>query len=84
LSRAVGSYVDRAHAGETFTITRNGRRWARLLPATTTPTASTRPTTTIAPTVTGSDYLDRLIADGRVVPATGTFADLPDLPGPIV
>lgn len=68
LSHAVGSYVDRAHAGETIRITRNGRPWARLVPEA---------------AASGSDYLDQLIADGRVAPATGSFADLPDLSGPV-
>jgi prevent-host-death family protein len=63
LSHAVGSWVDRAHAGESIIITRNGRPWARLVPEL---------------TQTGSDYLDQLVAEGRVtVPTTG-LADLPE------
>jgi prevent-host-death family protein len=62
LSHAVGSWVDRAHAGETVVITRNGKPWARIVPEL---------------TQTGSDYLDQLIASGRVAMPTESLADLP-------
>lgn len=62
LTHAVGLWVDRAHEGETITITRNGKPWARLVPELTT---------------TGSDYLDQLIAEGRVTVPSGSLADLP-------
>jgi prevent-host-death family protein len=62
LSHAVGSWVDRAHAGETVLITRNGRPWARIVPEL---------------TQTGSDYLDQLIASGRSAMPTESLADLP-------
>ncbi|WP_261553566.1 type II toxin-antitoxin system Phd/YefM family antitoxin [Frankia tisae] len=63
LSHAVGSWVDRAHAGESIIITRNGRPWARLVPEL---------------TQTGSDYLDQLVAEGRVTVPTAGLADLPE------
>ena len=63
LSHAVGTWVDRAHAGETITITRNGRPWARLVPEL---------------TQTGSDYLDQLLAEGRVVAPVAHLVDLPE------
>lgn len=63
LSHAVGTWVDRAHAGESITITRNGRPWARLVPEL---------------TRTGSDYLDQLLAEGRVTVPTASLADLPE------
>jgi antitoxin (DNA-binding transcriptional repressor) of toxin-antitoxin stability system len=63
LSHAVGSWVDRAHAGETITITRHGKAWARLVPEL---------------SRTGSDYLDQLVAEGRVTPPTESLADLPE------
>jgi antitoxin (DNA-binding transcriptional repressor) of toxin-antitoxin stability system len=62
LSHAVGSWVDRAHAGETVLITRNGQAWARIVPEL---------------TQTGSDYLDQLIASGRAVMPTESLADIP-------
>jgi prevent-host-death family protein len=62
LTHAVGTWVDRAHHGETITITRNGKPWARLVPEL---------------TRTGSDYLDQLIAEGRVKVPTTNLADLP-------
>jgi prevent-host-death family protein len=62
LSHAVGSWVDRAHAGETVLITRNGRPWARIVPEL---------------TETGSDYLDQLVASGRAATPTESLADLP-------
>ncbi|EIV91071.1 type II toxin-antitoxin system Phd/YefM family antitoxin [Frankia sp. QA3] len=63
LSHAVGTWVDRAHAGESIIITRNGRPWARLVPEL---------------TRTGSDYLDQLVAQGRVTVAAESLADLPE------
>ncbi|WP_250282687.1 MULTISPECIES: type II toxin-antitoxin system Phd/YefM family antitoxin [unclassified Frankia] len=63
LSHAVGTWVDRAHAGESIIITRNGRPWARLVPEL---------------TQTGSDYLDQLVVEGRVVVPTASLADLPE------
>jgi prevent-host-death family protein len=63
LSHAVGTWVDRAHAGETITITRNGKPWARLVPEL---------------SRTGSDYLDQLLAEGRVTAPTANLADLPE------
>jgi antitoxin (DNA-binding transcriptional repressor) of toxin-antitoxin stability system len=63
LSHAVGTWVDRAHAGESIIITRNGRPWARLVPEL---------------TRTGSDYLDQLIAQGRAAVPTASLADLPE------
>jgi antitoxin (DNA-binding transcriptional repressor) of toxin-antitoxin stability system len=63
LSHAVGRWVDRAHAGETITITRNGMPWARLTPEL---------------SRTGSDYLDQLLAEGRVTAPTANLADLPE------
>jgi prevent-host-death family protein len=62
LSHAVGSWVDRAHAGETVLITRNGQPWARIVPEL---------------TQTGSDYLDQLIASGRATMPTERLVDLP-------
>ncbi|THJ49168.1 type II toxin-antitoxin system Phd/YefM family antitoxin [Candidatus Frankia alpina] len=59
----MGSWVDRAHAGESIIITRNGRPWARLVPEL---------------TQTGSDYLDQLVAQGRVTVPTAGLADLPE------
>ncbi|WP_416210895.1 type II toxin-antitoxin system Phd/YefM family antitoxin [Frankia sp. Cr2] len=63
LSHAVGTWVDRAHEGETIMITRNGRPWARLMPEL---------------AQTGSDYLDQLLAEGRVAAPTASLADLPE------
>lgn len=62
LTHAVGAWVDRAHAGETITITRNGKPWARLVPEL---------------TQTGSDYLDRIVAEGRTTIPAESLADLP-------
>lgn len=68
LTHAVGSLVDRAHAGETIMITRNGRPWARLVPEL---------------SQTGSDYLDQLLVEGRVSLPTADFGDyrLPEATG---
>jgi len=60
LTHAAGAWVDRAHAGETIMITRNGRPWARLVPEL---------------SQTGSDYLDQLLAEGRATPPTSDFRD---------
>lgn len=60
LTHAVGSLVDRAHAGETIMITRNGRPWARLVPE-------------LSPT--GSDYLDQLLVEGRATLPAADFSD---------
>lgn len=60
LTHAVGALVDRAHRGETIMITRNGRPWARLVPEL---------------SQTGSDYLDQLLAEGKVTPPTADFGD---------
>jgi len=60
LTHAVGALVDRAHAGETIMITRNGRPWARLVPEL---------------SQTGSEYLDQLLAEGRVTPPVADFSD---------
>ena len=65
LSHAVGVWVDRAHAGEMITITRNGRPWARLVPEL---------------TQTGSDYLDQLVAEGRATVPSESLSDLPEPP----
>jgi|GEM_PF-1181942 len=65
LTHAVGAWVDRAHAGETIVITRNGRPWARLVPEL---------------SGTGSDYLDQLIAEGRASSPTASPVDLPEPP----
>jgi prevent-host-death family protein len=62
LSHAVGLWVDRAHAGETVLITRNGQPWARIVPEL---------------TRTGSDYLDQLVASGRATVPTERLGDLP-------
>ena len=62
LTHAVGSWVDRAHAGEVILITRNGSPWARLVPEL---------------SHTGSDYLDQLLAEDRVALPTESLADLP-------
>lgn len=58
LTHHAGALVDRAHAGETIMITRNGRPWARLVPEL---------------SQTGSDYLDELVAEGKVTPPTADF-----------
>jgi prevent-host-death family protein len=63
LTHGVGQWVDRAHAGETITITRNGKPWARLVPDL---------------TRTGSEYLDQLLAEGRVAAPVASLADLPE------
>jgi prevent-host-death family protein len=60
LTHRAGALVDRAHAGETILITRNGRPWARLVPEL---------------SQTGSDYLDQLLAEGRVTAPTADFGD---------
>jgi prevent-host-death family protein len=60
LNRQTARVLDRIKAGESLEISEYGRPIARLLPA--------------APT-TGSPLLDRLIAQGRAIPATN--------PGPI-
>ncbi|QSB16842.1 type II toxin-antitoxin system prevent-host-death family antitoxin [Natronosporangium hydrolyticum] len=60
LTHRAGSLVDRAHAGEVIMITRNGRPWARLVPEL---------------SQTGSDYLDQLLAEGRVSSPTADFSD---------
>ena len=65
LSHAVGTWVDRAHAGEMITITRNGKPWARLVPEL---------------TQTGSDYLDQLVIEGRATLPSESLADLPEPP----
>jgi prevent-host-death family protein len=60
LNRQTARVLDRIKAGESLEISEYGRPIARLLPA--------------APT-TGSPLLDRLIAQGRAIPAAN--------PGPI-
>ncbi len=60
LNRQTAKVLDRIKAGESLEISEYGRPIARLLPATPT---------------TGSPLLDRLIAQGRAIPATN--------PGPI-
>lgn len=59
LTHQAGALVDRAHAGETIMITRNGRPWARLVPEL---------------SQTGSDYLDQLLAEGSVARPTADFS----------
>jgi prevent-host-death family protein len=54
LNRETAKVLDRIKAGESLDITEYGRPIARLLPATPT---------------TGSPLLDRLIAQGRAMPA---------------
>jgi prevent-host-death family protein len=54
LNRQTAKVLDRIKAGESLEITEYGQPIARLLPATPT---------------TGSPLLDRLIAQGRVIPA---------------
>lgn len=60
LTHRAGALVDRAHAGETILVTRNGRPWARLVPEW---------------SHTGSDYLDQLLAEGRVTAPAKDFSD---------
>jgi prevent-host-death family protein len=60
LNRQTAKVLDRVKAGESLEISEYGRPVARLLPATPT---------------TGAPLLDRLIAQGRAVPAAS--------PGPI-
>jgi prevent-host-death family protein len=60
LTHRAGALVDRAHAGETIMITRNGRPWARLVPEI---------------SQTGSDYLDQLLAEGRTTAPAEDFSD---------
>jgi prevent-host-death family protein len=55
LNRQTAKVLDRVKAGESLEISEYGQPVARLLPA--------------APT-TGSPMLDRLIAQGRAIPAT--------------
>ena len=64
LNRQTARVLDRIKAGESLEISEYGRPVARLLPA--------------APT-TGSPLLDRLIAQGRAVPAanSGTLPPTP-------
>jgi prevent-host-death family protein len=64
LNRQTAKVLDRVKAGESLEISEYGRPVARLLPA--------------APT-TGSPLLDRLIAQGRAVPAANS-GPLPPTP----
>jgi prevent-host-death family protein len=66
LTHRVGALVDRAHAGETIMITRNGKPWARLVPEL---------------SQIGSDYLEQLLAEGKVTAPTADFSDYA-LPSP--
>ncbi len=61
LRQNLSVYLDRVKAGETLEVTEHGHPVARLGPTPPEPMS----------------VLDRLIAEGRAVPASGDLADLP-------